>query len=99
MADKRVNIHLSPQNLDIKVERGANLLKTLKDHQIPIGNACGGQGLCASCKVIVLKEDRGLSKPNDTELDLKDRNNLMDNERISCQCKILGDITITTTYW
>lgn len=83
----------------IECAKKANLLKTLQNAQIPIGSACGGHGLCASCKVHVLQGLKNLSRPNDTELDLCDRNQIPENQRISCQTMVLDDIEITTTYW
>jgi ferredoxin len=88
-----------PQGRVIEASKGSNLLRLLQTSHIPIGSACGGMGLCASCKVTVLRGPRNLSSPKDQELDLKDRNNLADSERIACQCAILGDIEITTSYW
>jgi len=67
--------------------------------EIPIGSACGGQGLCASCKVTVVSGQKNLSRPNDRELELSERNHLAKDERISCQIKVLGDVEITTNYW
>jgi 2Fe-2S ferredoxin len=77
----------------------ANLLRFLQEAEIPIGNACGGNGLCASCKVIVIKGMDSLNHRNDIELGLAERNRLPDNERIACQCKVMGDLEITTSYW
>lgn len=92
-------ISLYPGDEVIEAARKANLLKTLHDNEVPVGNACGGKGLCASCKVTVISGAKNLSKPNDTELQLAERNHLQKDERISCQTRILGDIQITTGYW
>jgi ferredoxin len=92
-------VTLAPSALTLEAPRKANLLRFLHDNQIPVGSACGGKGLCASCKVIVLNGQENLSRPNDRELDLAERNRLPKNERIACQLKVLGDIEITTSYW
>ncbi len=99
VSTKIVKITLQPQGIVLEAAKDANLLQTLQNHKIPIGSACGGVGLCASCKITVLKGERNLSRPRDIELDLKDRNNLQSKDRISCQSKVLGDIEITTGYW
>lgn len=85
--------------LDLEAPKKVNLLRYLQEAQIPVGNACGGNGLCASCKVTVLHGEKNLNVPNDIETGLALRNRLAMNERISCQCKVLGDIEITTSYW
>lgn len=92
-------IHLKPSPLVLEAPRKENLLRFLHRRGVPVGSACGGKGLCASCKVIVLKNTENLSRPNDRELDLAERNRLPKNERIACQVKVLGDIEITTSYW
>lgn len=92
-------ITLQPQGRVLEAPKREILIRFLQSHDIPVGSACGGMGLCASCKVTVLKGAKNLSPPNDTEFELKQRNNIQEHERISCQCKILGDIEITTSYW
>jgi len=92
-------LSLNPSPITLEAPRKANLLRFLHDKKIPVGSACGGKGLCASCKVTVIKGGGNLSTPNDRELDLAERNNLQPNERIACQTKVLGDIEITTSYW
>ncbi len=92
-------IRLTPQGIELEAPRKANLLQFLHGQGIPVGSACGGKGLCASCKVRVLQGENHLSKPSDHEVELAERNHLARSERISCQCKVLGDIEITTSYW
>lgn len=97
----KVTLRLTHEGREVVLEvaRKANLLRSIQENQIPIGSACGGNGLCASCKVMVLKGDKNLSPQNDIELGLATRNQLQSNERISCQTKVLGDVEITTSYW
>jgi len=83
----------------IEAKRRDNLLRLLQSNGVPVGSACGGHGLCASCKVRVTQGEKNLSPPNDIEVELKDRNRIPDTERIACQCEVLGDIEITTSYW
>lgn len=92
-------IKLSPGELTLDAPRKSNLLKFLHSKGVPVGSACGGKGLCSSCKVRVLEGDKNLSRPNDTEQSLAERNNLQKGERIACQTKVMGDIQITTSYW
>ncbi len=84
---------------EIDAPKNSNLLKLLQSNGISVGSACGGMGICASCKVTVIQGARHLSPANEVEEDLAERNNLQRNERISCQTVILGDIEITTGYW
>lgn len=92
-------VRLHPQNIVLEAPRKANLLNFLHGQKIPVGSACGGKGLCASCKVTVLSGAENLSAPSDQEIEIRERNHLARGERLSCQCKILGDIALTTSYW
>ena len=53
----------------------------------PIGNSCGGVGVCGRCRITIL--DGEVSPP--TRFETKDR--------LACQVVVLGDCTVTTSYW
>jgi len=67
----------------------------LKEHDIPIASSCRGYGACKWCKIRILKGIEHLSKKSTHEKNTE----LAENERLSCQCKTHGDITIDTSYW
>lgn len=83
----------------INVEHGSNLMKSLLDHNIPVASSCGGDGVCAKCKIQVIEGMDNLSIENQTEEFLKEKNSLASDLRISCQTYVYGDITIDTNYW
>ena len=60
----------------------------------PLGNSCGGVGVCARCKVRVLEGE--LSPPTSVELKF---GKLEEGERLACQAVVTGDCSVTTTYW
>lgn len=53
----------------------------------PIGNSCGGIGICGRCRITIVAGD--VSPPTRFET----------NGRLACQCVVAGDCTVTTTYW
>ena len=73
------------------VEGGDSLLATLIDQKVFIPSACGGKGTCGYCKVKVL-EGGGPVLP--TELPWLTEEELQDNVRLSCQCKVKENIQI-----
>ena len=83
----------------LEVPAGANLMKSLLDAGLPVASSCDGDGVCAKCKIQILQGSENLSKENETEQFLKEKNNLATNVRISCQTVVLGDITVDATYW
>ena len=54
----------------------------------PIGNSCGGIGICGRCRVTIV--DGTVSPPTRFETTEK---------RLACQAIVMGDCTVTTTYW
>jgi ferredoxin len=57
----------------------------------PIGNSCGGIGICNRCRVRVVEGAENLTPPTRFETD--------PDTRLACQAVVLGDCTVTTSYW
>lgn len=83
----------------IEVAEGANLMASLLAAGIPVASSCGSEGVCAKCGVKIIDGAEHLSAANDTELFLKEKNNLRKDLRISCQTLVYGDILIDAGYW
>ena len=64
---------------------------------VPLGNACGGVGTCARCRVTVVSGE--LAPPTSVEARVAERRGLGSAERLACQAVVLGDCEVTTTYW
>ena len=75
----------------LKVEGGEPLLATLMAQGIFVPSACGGRGSCAYCKVKVL-DGGGPLLP--TERPLLSAEEIDAGVRLSCQCKVRGDMAI-----
>lgn len=82
-----------------EVPAGANLMKSLLEHGHPVASSCRGEGVCSKCVVRVIKGADQLSNPSELEVQLKKKNNVGPNLRISCQTQVNGDITVDTGYW
>ncbi|MDF2948271.1 MAG: sodium-translocating NADH-quinone reductase subunit [Sedimentibacter sp.] len=76
---------------DYVVDGGNSLLSTLISQKIFIPSACGGKGSCGYCKVTV-KEGGGPVLA--TELPWLSKEELDNNVRLSCQCKVKQNIKI-----
>lgn len=71
-----------------------NLLDIIHENYIDWMHACGGKGRCTTCKVQVLEGLNNFSKETQSELKYRRMKRLADNERLSCQCQIHGDIVV-----
>ena len=77
---------------EYQVKGGSSLLSTLIDEKIFIPSACGGKGSCGYCKV---KVNEGGGPVLQTEVGLLTEDEVKNNVRLSCQCKVKENIKIT----
>lgn len=76
---------------EYKVDGGNSLLSTLISQKIFIPSACGGKGSCGYCKVVV-KEGGGPVLATETPWLTKEE--IQNNVRLSCQCKVKQNVKI-----
>ena len=75
------------------------LLDVARRAGVPLGNSCGGVGVCARCRVRVVEGADQLSAPTTIEARVSQQRGLDPDERLACQSIVLGDCAVTTTYW
>ena len=75
------------------------LLDVARRAGAPLGNSCGGVGVCARCRVRVLSGAENLSPPTSVEVRFGTARGFAADERMACQAVVTGDCTVTTTYW
>jgi ferredoxin len=75
------------------------LLDVARRAGAPLGNSCGGTGICARCTVTVLAGGEALSPPTSVESRVAAQRGLSADERLACQAVVRGDCTVTTSYW
>ncbi len=92
-------VRFSKPRPDLDVAPGANLMRALQEADIPVASSCGGDGVCAKCRLRILEGAENLSPESELERDLRERHGLEEDERISCQAQVLGDIRIDASYW
>lgn len=71
------------------VKGGGTLLSVLTATGIPIPSPCGGKATCKQCRVRVLE---GAVDPLETERGTFTKKQLKEGFRLSCQCKVHGDM-------
>ena len=92
-------IRFSKNIPEFEVEHGANLMQALLKAGLPVASSCLGDGVCAKCRIIIIKGHEHLSPINALETLLRDRLKIAKEFRISCQTQVLGDIQIDASYW
>mgnify|MGYP001028480673 CR=1 FL=1 len=73
---------------------GESLQSLALNEGIRIGGACGGLGLCTTCKVRVVEGAEFLSRLTREEKEFRAQNLLKEDERLACQCTATNDVTI-----
>lgn len=97
IADRTINNYgvvklIINEEKDYDVKGGSSLLSTLIDEKIFIPSACGGKGTCGYCKV---KIHEGGGPLLATEKPFMSEQELENDTRLSCQCKVKEDIKIS----
>ncbi len=92
-------VTISPEQKTLDANPGETIYNVVRRNKLPLGSSCDGDGVCDKCRVTVLAGMQFLSPINDVEARLIREHGLGEDERVSCQTHILGDIVITTGYW
>ena len=86
------------ENLFKKTLEASDLTKTLlkhfEDHSVDWMHACGGKGRCTTCKVIIKQGESNFQALTPAEKRYFAEGALKADERLACQTKINGDVTI-----
>jgi len=94
-----VNVRFVPLDKSADAKANETLLDAARRANVPLGNSCGGIGICARCRVRVVEGAENLSAPTSVEERVSKQRDLAADERLACQAVVLGDCAVTTTYW
>ena len=87
--NKKRRVHFDPDNVDIVVEQGANLLETAIAAGVHINASCGGAGVCGTCKVLI--ETGEVESTKSEKLSEEEYGRGL---RQACQSRIITDLTV-----
>jgi Na+-transporting NADH:ubiquinone oxidoreductase subunit F len=79
------------ENTQVEVESGGTLLDNLLKLGYQIASPCGGKATCHQCKV---KVTEGFSDPVEIEKVIFPLKKIKQGWRLSCQCKVRGDLKV-----
>ncbi|HET6477483.1 MAG TPA: ASKHA domain-containing protein [Dehalococcoidales bacterium] len=86
---KKYKVHFNPDNVEIVVDQGENLLQAAIAAGVRIYASCGGAGTCGTCKVQIEKGD-----VETTRTDKITDEEFNKGIRQACQSKVLSDLSI-----
>jgi ferredoxin len=75
------------------------VLDVARRNGVPLGNSCGGIGICARCVVELCGAGDALTPPTTIERRVALERHLDAAQRLACQAVVTGDCVVTTDYW
>jgi ferredoxin len=94
-----VRVTFSPLGKAAEAKPNETILDAARRAGAPLGNSCGGIGICARCRVRVVAGAENLSPPTSIELRVGGERGFAAGERMACQAVVKGDCEVTTGYW
>jgi len=91
-----VRVTFTPLGIAADAKPNETVLDVARRAGAPLGNSCGGVGVCARCKVRIVSGAENLTPPTNVETRF---GRLGGNERLACQTVIVGEVEVTTSYW
>jgi len=89
LPNKKVKVRFNPDNVDIVVEQGENLLQAAITAGVRIYASCGGTGTCGTCKVLIEK-----GQVETTRTEKLSEAEYKQGIRQACQSRIITDLTV-----
>ena len=82
-----------PDNKECNAPSNVTLLEVAKRNNIPHVAACGGEGNCTTCRLLILDGVENCSEETEKEKALIEQAHTTEGFRLACQTSINGDIT------
>ena len=94
-----VEVRLLPSGASLTAAPGTTLMAVIRRAGLPIASACGADGLCGRCGVLVVEGEAALSAETASEARIKTRNRVDPSLRLACRATVAGNVEITASYW
>lgn len=85
----KMEVDFQPIGKHVEVASGTTILEAAQEAGVGISAICGGAGSCGACRVR-LDDQSQVSRPNDTETEVLDADDLTAGIRLACQTEIYG---------
>jgi 2Fe-2S ferredoxin len=87
-------VTFEPQGVSLTIDEKTTLREAAHMAGIDVHDRCGGMGACCNCVVTILAGADNICAKTIVEEAVF---YLAENDRLSCQCRISGDVVITTS--
>ena len=86
-------VRFNAEDQELIVDENETFLTIYEKFDSPLMFGCM-EGMCGTCKIRVLENYENLSPMKAPEKEFLDSIDALQNERLACQCEILGDVSI-----
>jgi len=86
-----MKVSFSPIGNTAEAKLNETIMDVARRAGVPLGNSCGGIGICNRCRVKIVEGEENLTPRTRFERD--------SDQRLACQAVVLGDCIVTTSYW
>lgn len=86
-------VTITTDDLTIDVADNYAMIDMCEDHETSILFGCR-DGACGACMIRVKEGKDNLSKMEDDERDFLETMAAEEDERLACQCRVLGDVVV-----
>ncbi|MDP2312228.1 MAG: 2Fe-2S iron-sulfur cluster-binding protein [Pseudomonadota bacterium] len=83
----------------VRVARGTTLLEAAEAGRLDLRHYCGGNSSCGTCRIVVVKGHRNLSKREGMEEMALGADHVSRGDRLACQAQVLGEVEIEIPEW
>lgn len=78
----------------VPCDEGETILECALKSGTDISHSCGGNATCGTCRIIVRQGLELINPRNELEFEMAQDRGFEDNERLACQCYIMGSIRV-----
>jgi ferredoxin len=86
-------LNIKTDKKTLEVEKNAAIIDVCENEETSILFGCR-DGACGACMIRVLENPQNLSPMDEHERDFLETMAATEDERLACQCRVLGDVTI-----
>lgn len=86
---EKFRVTFQPDEITVESKRGDNLLELARRSGIGITASCGGDGVCGTCKVIIIQGE--VESPSSLQLCNEE---ITSGFRLACRCRVMSDLIV-----
>lgn len=87
-------VRFLPDNIEIEIDEATSLREAAHLAGVDVHDRCGGLGACCNCVVTVVSGEENINVKTVIEEAVF---YLSPADRLSCQCRIIGDVIVKTS--